>query len=130
MFFDILVPRFPVRASMWLHEDEQHDLAFARLHERERFVAFVHRPEAAWEKHECIGMADERELAGEKIFEGDELLVLAHDRIGRLLPGKANVRAEAHIDTGAFVPGLHYTGTRAGNDHVTSLRDFARELDA
>src|SRR5688500_6991159 len=103
---------------MRLHEDERHNLAFARLHERERFVAFVHRPEAAWEKDERIGMADEGELAREKIFEGDELLVLAHNRIGRLFPGKANVRAEAHIDTGAFVAGLHNTGTRAGNDHV------------
>jgi hypothetical protein len=129
MFSDVFVPGFPVSATGRLHENERHDLAFAGLHKGEGFVAFVHGAETAREQDERVGMSDESELAGEEILKGHELLVPGHDRIGGLFPGQANIRAETHIDTSAFVAGLHDARTSPGDYHVAGLGDLSRELD-
>jgi hypothetical protein len=72
---------------------------------------------------------DEDELAGEEVFEGDELLVFGDDGVGGLFPREADVDAEAVFGGGAFVAGLHDAGAGAGDDHVAGLDDLGAELD-
>ena len=103
MFADVLVPRLPIGAAGAVHEHERHELALAGLHERERLVPLVHRAEPAGEQHDGVRVPDENEFAREKVFERDELLVLANDGIGGLFPRQADVDAETVFRPGAFV---------------------------
>ena len=74
-------------------------------------------------------MPDKSELAGEKVFEGDELFVLLDDGVGGLFPRQADVGAETHFQSGAFVAGLHDAGAGAGDDHEARVGNLAGELD-
>ena len=93
-----------------------------------RLVTFIERAEAAGEQHNRVRVADENEFAGEKIFEGDELLVLGDDRVGALFPRQADVHAETVFRPGAFVAGLHDAGPGAGDDHEAGGGNFFAEL--
>ena len=128
MFAERFVPRFPIRAARLVDEHERAQPTLARLHQREGFVTLVERAEAAGEQRQRVGMADERELAREKIFEGDELLVLRDHGIGRLFPRQPDVRAEAALRPRALVARLHDAAARARDDHEARVRDLAREF--
>ena len=52
------------------------------------------------------------------------------DRVGALLPGQADVGAEAVLRPGALVPGLHDARAGAGDDHEARRGHLAAELDA
>jgi hypothetical protein len=39
----------------------------ARLNQRQRFEEFVHRPDAAWERDECVRILEQQHLAHEKV---------------------------------------------------------------
>ena len=88
MFADVFVPRFPIRATGSIHQDERHETALAGLHQSERFEAFVHRAEAAGEKDDGVGVANEDQFAREEVFERDELLVFVDDRVGDCSHGR------------------------------------------
>ena len=122
MFADVFVPGLPIGAAGPVHQHQRHELAFARLHERERLVALVHRAKPAGEQHDGVRVPDENQFAREKVFEGDELFVLGDDRIGALLPRQADVGAETVFRPGALVAGLHDARPGAGDDHEAGLR--------
>src|SRR5438309_748984 len=117
MLADVLVPGPPKRATFAIHEHQWHDTALAGLHQRERLITFIHSAEAAREKDNRIGMAQERQFAREEIFKCDELFVVLNDRIRALLPRQANVRAKASLQTRAFMPRLHNPRTCPSNHH-------------
>ena len=73
-------------------------------------------------------MANKDQFAGEEVFEGDELLVLADDGIGALLPRQPDIRAETVFRAGAFMAGLHDAAARAGNDHEACLGNLSAEV--
>ena len=125
----MLVPGLPVSAARPVDEHQRHQLALARLHQRQRFVTLVHRAKPAGEQRDGVGVPDEDQLAGKEILEGDQLLVLANDRVGRLFPGQTDVGAKALLRAGALVSGLHDARARAGNDHEPRPHDLAAEVD-
>src|ERR1017187_532590 len=128
MLAHMLVPGLPESASGTVYQHQRHQLALTRLHQGEGLIAFVHCAEPAWEQREGIRVPDEDELTGEEILEGDELLVLANNRVGGLLPRQTNVGPEALLQASALVSGLHNPRARAGDDHEARLRDLAAEL--
>src|SRR5438477_2886789 len=117
MFADVLVPGPPKRATFTIHQHQWHDTALAGLHQRERLITFIHSAEAAREKDNRIGMAQEGEFAGEEVFECDELFIVLDDGVRALFPRQANIRAKASFQTGAFMTGLHDARAGSSNDH-------------
>ena len=73
-------------------------------------------------------MPDEDQFAGKKVFESDQLFVLANHRVGALFPRQADIGAEALFRSGAFVPRLHNPAARARYHHETRFHDLAAEL--
>src|SRR4030095_15956711 len=56
MLANMLVPRLPVRPARTIDQHEWHQLAFAGLHQGQRFVSFIHGAEPSWEKRDRIRM--------------------------------------------------------------------------
>src|SRR6185436_10896322 len=129
MFAHMLVPRFPISAAWPIDQDQGHQLAFPRLHQRERFVTLIHRAEATRKQGNRIRMPNEDQLARKKILKRDELLILANNWVGALLPWQANVRPETFFRSGPLVTRLHDATSSACNDHETRLGNFPPELD-
>jgi len=126
----LAVPGLPERAAGAVNQHQRHQLAFARLHEGQGFIALVHRAEAAREQGDGIRVADEDQLAGEEILEGDQFFIFANDGVGALLPGQADVDAEALFRAGALMAGLHDARAGAGNDHKARCRNLPAKLDS
>src|SRR5437667_6529238 len=129
MFAHVFVPGPPVSAAWPIDQHQRHQLAFAGLHQRQRLVTLIHRAETAWKQRDGIRMSNEDQLAGEEIFERDQLFVLAYDRVGALFPGQADISAETILRPGAFVAGLHDATPGARDDHEPRLSNLSAELD-
>ena len=115
--FDVILPALPEIAAGAVDEDDGHGDALAGLHEREDFEAFVHRAEAAGEERDRVAGADEHQLAGEEVFEVDQLGIVGDERVGGLLEGQADRQAEGRIGARAAVPRGHDPAAGAGDDH-------------
>ena len=91
-------------------------------------MRFVERAEAAGEGRDRAGLAQEGELAGEEVAEGDELRVVADDFVGVLLEGQHDVEAEAFFRARALLRRAHDAVARAGDGHEAGLGHEAGEF--
>src|SRR5437773_2088546 len=84
------------------------------MHEGERFVTFIESAKTTGEQHNGIRVPDERQLASKKVFEGDKLLIVLDDRVGRLFPRQPNIGPKTLLDSRTLMARLHDAGTGAG----------------
>ena len=117
LLLDVVLPVCPVIAAGGIDEDDRHRHRFARLHEREHFESFVHRPKSAGKQRDRVAGSHEHQLAREEIAEVDQLRIVGDEVIGRLLERQANRQPEGRIGPRAAMPGGHDSAARAGDDH-------------
>ncbi len=122
MFADVMDEVLPELAARFVDQHERDEARLAGLHQGDDFQGFVERAEAAGEGGDRAGLAQEGELAGEEIAEGDELGVVADDLVGVLLEGQQDVEAEAFFRARALLRRAHDAVARAGDGHVVRLR--------
>ena len=129
MLADVFIPRLPIRPARTVHQHQGHDATLACLHKGQCLVSFIHGAESTGEEHDGVGVPDESQLAGEEVFEGDQLFVVLDDRVGALFPRQPDVRAEAALRSGTFVTRLHDSWAGSGNHHPTCVRYLPGEID-
>src|SRR3954469_22648947 len=112
-------------AAVEQHDREVTDLL--RLAQGRGLEELVERAEAARQHHEPARVADEHDLPGEEVVEGQaDIDVLVQRLLVRQLDPEPD--ADRARLPRAAVGGLHDPGAAAGDDRVALLAEVAREL--
>ena len=81
MFAYILEPVTPIGSPGTIDEYDRNEVALACLDQGQRFKGLVMGSEAAGKNNDRVGFFQETDLAGEEVFEMDELGVILDDLV-------------------------------------------------
>ena len=121
VFAEIFFEGLPEIAAGGVDHDQGDDVRFPCLHQSERFEGLVHGAEPSREESDGIGVFDEVELAGEEIFEGEELAVPPNGFIGFLFEREFNIEGEAVLAACSGLSRAHNSLTPSGDHHIAGL---------
>ena len=94
MGLDVVEPIRPVARTRGVHEDDGHNLARARLDQRQRLEPLFMSPEATRKERDRVRLLNEDDLAREEVTEVDELRVSPDGLVLGLLERQPDVHAE------------------------------------
>ena len=118
----------PVGAAGFIEQDNGGRGGLAGLDEGEKLKALIHRAEAARKQYVGLGLLHEHDLAGEEVFEVDELRIIGDVLVGRRLERQHDVHAERLIGTRSFVTRFHDARSGTGDDHPVFIGDLTSEV--
>ncbi len=101
----------------------------SRLEQRQYLEALVESAETAGKERDRRRFLQEKELSGEEVAEGHELVVTPDGLVRLLLERELDVDPEAQVPPGASVGRSHDAASGAGDDHPSRLGHPPSELD-
>src|ERR671918_849857 len=118
-----LFPWPPITVAREIHKNDRHQLAFARLRQRQHFDQFVLSAIPARKKNKGVGLLNEHQLPRKKETKRHQLGVVLDKAIRLLDKGQTNIDSEAIIPTGPFMPGLHDSRSGTRDNHKPLFRE-------